>query len=327
MNLVFDNCTEAYLGLAGLIRDNYEYESSPRGQKVKECLGVRFEITNPLDRIPYIPVRKFSMQYMIAEMLWYFSAEDKTAWIANYAPFWDKISDDGLTANSAYGARLFKRNIKIAGGRINQWLYVKGELEKDPDSRRAIMHIRVPSDSIDANLDVPCTLALQFFIRDGKLDLMVNMRSSDLILGIAYDIPAFTMFQEAMALELGIPVGRYIHVSNSLHVYEKHFEMLDEIVTQAPQARLCHSRRGPMNPMPKKLNIEALYDFEEKIRTLETKESIIEFLNSDDMNLNKYEQSWIEILAAHRAKKIGEKDLAKDIMGNVPKQLQPIRGL
>ena len=108
----------------------------------------------------------------------------------------DKISDDGLTANSAYGARIFKKNKIIANETLNQWEYVKNELMNDPDSRRAVVHIRVPQDSATAKLDVPCTLTLQFFIRDKKLHMIVNMRSSDIIFGLTYDVPAFTLFQE-----------------------------------------------------------------------------------------------------------------------------------
>ena len=56
------------------------------------------------------------------------------------------------------------------------------------------------------------------------------MRSSDVILGIAYDVPAFTLFQEILANELGVGLGTYTHVSNSLHIYEKHFEMAEKML-------------------------------------------------------------------------------------------------
>ena len=325
VNLVFDNFTEAYVGLAKLLRDEHEYEASPRGKKVKESLGVRFEITNPLDRIPYIPARKFSMQYVIAESLWYLSGNNQTEWIANYAPFWNNITDDGKTANSAYGARLFKENNKIAGGRINQWEYIKEELKNDPDSRRAVMHIRVPDDSIDAKLDVPCTLALQFFIRDGKLNLMVNMRSSDLILGIAYDIPAFTLFQELMALELGVELGRYIHVSNSLHVYEQHFDMLNEIANSEKISVSIHSRRGPVEPIPGKLDINGIFEFENKIRNCKSYAELDKIVLDDTFTFTNYERDWSLILAAHQAKKIGEKGYCRELMNTVSRQLRPIR--
>jgi len=215
----YQSFTHCYISLVRNVYENPSFEASPRGQKVKEILGASFTILNPRDRIPYVAGRKFSVPYMVAELLWYLSGNNQTEWISKYSSFWKNISDDGETANSAYGARLFRRHDKIAQGRLNQWQYVIDELTHDPDSRRAVMHLRVPDDSVDAKLDVPCTLALQFFIRDGALHQVVNMRSSDVIFGIAYDIPAFTLFQELLANELGIGFGTDTHTSNSLHIY------------------------------------------------------------------------------------------------------------
>ena len=324
---VYRDFTNAYLDLAREVRDNYDYVSSPRGMKVKEKLGVRFEITNPLHRIPYVPARKFKIQYMIAEALWYLSGDNKTEWIANYAPFWRDISDDGLTANSAYGARIFKTHPRIAQGNLNQWEYIKDELRRDPDSRRAFLHIRTPDDSIIGSKDVPCTIGLQFFIRDGKLDLVVNMRSSDLVLGISYDVPAFTLLQELMAIELDVPVGTYIHVSNSLHVYEKHFDMLDEILEQRniAKSQLLSYMRGPMAPMPKQQNTTELYNLEARLRACQSGTAIGEVLD-DAKYLDPYWFDWVQVLAANRFTKIGNKRKMLSLMQSVgSEQLRPIK--
>ena len=103
MENVYDNFTDCYLDLAQKVYEDPDYESSPRGMAVREKLACKFTITNPLDRLPYVPARKFSATYVVAELLWYLSADDKTDWIANYSSFWNSISDDGTTANSAYG--------------------------------------------------------------------------------------------------------------------------------------------------------------------------------------------------------------------------------
>ena len=245
----YQSFTHCYISLVRNVYENPSFDASPRGQKIKEIIGASFTILNPRDRIPYVAGRKFGMTYMVAELLWYLSGNNQTEWISKYSAFWKDISDDGKTANSAYGARLFQPHPKIAQGRLNQWEYVIEELKRDPDSRRAVMHLRVPDDSIDAKLDVPCTLALQFFIRDGKLHQVANMRSSDVIFGIAYDIPAFTLFQELLANELGVDVGTYTHTSNSLHIYERHFAMAENILKTSnvnkSQMQLW-KRYGPM---------------------------------------------------------------------------------
>ena len=312
----FENFTECYIGLIKEVYNNPTYMSAPRGQKIKEKLGVSFTIRNPRDRIPYVAGRKFSVSYMVAELLWYLSANNKTEWISKYSAFWKDISDDGVTANSAYGARLFEKHPKIADGRYCQWQYILSELNRDSDSRRAVMHLRVPSDSIDATLDVPCTLSLQFFIRSEELHMIVNMRSSDLVFGIAYDIPAFTLFQEILAGQLGVGLGTYTHMSNSLHIYESHFEMVENILERENRSIKLHEAHGPMPPLGP-LNckqwvldgwIEKLMKAEKLVNTLaspyEVQQVINTYFEQSEVSDNIW-SDWCRVLAAHRLRKLG----------------------
>ena len=309
----FSDFTECYISLIDKVYNEPEYESAPRNQNIKEVIGASFTIEDPRCRIPFTVGRKFSMSYMVAELVWYLSGNNSTEWISNHSGFWKNISDDGVTANSAYGARLFRPNEKIAGGRLTQIDYILDELRRDSDSRRAVLHIRVPDDSIDAKLDVPCTLALQFFIRDGKLHQVANMRSSDLIFGIAYDIPAFTLFQEMIANELGVGLGSYTHVSNSLHIYERHFEMAEEILN-AVNVTTSKSFNRQVGEMPafsqgvKQMlgGAKQLSDVETQIQTCATEAEVLRLV---DESLNSFAQpfsDWLRVLAAARLKKISK---------------------
>lgn len=316
----YKNFTEAYYDLVRSVYTDFEHLSAPRGLKNLEKLGYSFRIENIRDRIPFMAPRKFSMTYMIAELVWYLSGNDSTEWIANYSSFWRNISDDGKTANSAYGARIFKPHDRIAGNIHpvwTQWNYVLSELRSDPDSRRAVIHIRSPHDSILAAKDVPCTLALQFFIRDNKLHQVASMRSSDLILGIAYDVPAFTTFQELLAVELGVECGHYTHVSNSLHIYERHFDMCEEILAEASYERM--QACGPMPDMPKGGIPMTFLDAAETLaRGSETEQQLLGVI--DDIMLtdvDPYWKDWALILAWHRANKLKLDDLCTKIMSLV----------
>ena len=309
----YGNFSHAYVDLCRLIRDESDFVSSPRGMKIKEKLGVQFRIKNIQDRLPYIEARNFSLSYFVAETLWYMSGSNSTEWISRYAPFWKEISDDGKTANSAYGARIFKLHPRIADGGLNQWEYVKGELKRDPDSRRAVIHIRTPDDSLHAVKDVPCTLALQFFIREGKLHLHVNMRSSDIILGIAYDVPAFTTMQEILANELSVELGEYVHTSNSLHCYERDFEMLDAI------ARSSDNLGRPMPAYPRSFPINDLMRVEHRVHEMTDGEFLDGFTlispnlsdGAEDPASYQLINDWKNILCSFRARKMKDHQLAQ----------------
>lgn len=314
----FSSFTEAYDSLLKAVYICPEYESSPRGMKVKENLCVRFEITNPLNRIPQNKGRNWSVSYCIAELIWYLSGNSETAWISNYSSFWSNISDDGTTANSAYGARIFLPHERIASKidpNWTQWDYVLNELSHDHDSRRAVIHIRTPSDSILAKKDVPCTLTLQFFLRDDALNLAVTMRSTDLIFGLGYDVPAFTIMQELMAKQLSVRLGRpiklgsYIHVSNSLHIYEKHFKMVEDILKSDVKVGEAMSPM-PTHEPPSKLLMSA----ESIIRSCNDVKLLHSLTDQLCGTFHPYYADWIYILAAHRAKKIGSQDDARALL-------------
>jgi thymidylate synthase len=301
----YKNFTSAYIDLARMIRDNFDFEVSPRGMKVKEKLGVQFRITNPRNRLPYVKGRNFSLSYFVAESIWYMSGSNSTEWISKYAPFWRNISDDGVTANSAYGARIFKTNPRIAGSQLIQWNYVLEELRRDPDSRRAVIHIRTPDDSISAKKDMPCTLSLQFFIRENKLHLHVSMRSSDVILGLAYDVPAFTLMQEVMANDLGVELGEYVHTSNSLHCYDRDYEMLNDIANTQLDSNFENSNYLEMPPLPKEFPTDELFKLEANVSKMKNEvDPIVNFDGQPTSESVHLIQDWIFILRSAQARKM-----------------------
>ena len=310
--LVFENFTQAYYALVDATYNAHDYETAPRGMKIRENLFTSFVITNPRDRLLFCPERNFPLDYVMAEILWYISANNETEWISNYSSFWKNISDDGVTANSAYGARIFVPHERIGGWKApvdwNQWEYVKQELKADPDSRRAVIHIRTAQDSFLAKKDVPCTLNLQFFIRDEKLHLVVQMRSNDLILGTALDVPAFTFMQEMMAMELGLDVGFYYHTSNSMHVYERHYQMCEDILKNASGKQQVATA---MPKLPGQPPVDELMKLEARAKAASTHDELIVVGNAARELSDPLWTDWAHILCAHRAKKLGLKDLER----------------
>lgn len=326
-----DSFSQAYAQLINDVYNNYTYECAPRGQKIREKLSVSFQIKNPRRRLlsgPALVHREFPLTYVIAESLWYLLGENRTDWIANYSSFWNNISDDGVTANSAYGARIFRPHTAIAQGRFTQWDYVKEELKRDPDSRRAVILIRSPEDSIDATKDVPCTLSLQFFIRDSALHMVVTMRSTDLILGLTNDVPAFCLFQELMALELGVKLGTYMHTSNSLHIYERHFPMCEKILGSAeglidtapelPPIELpAISIGGPWIIPTAQLN--RLQELARSVTTIAGLKNLSELFEGDRVmsgHVHEYWRDWGRLLLAHRAGKLGDQAYKKELINS-----------
>ena len=80
MEYCFNNFTECFKTLVEEVYHNHDFISSPRGLEIKQRLGVSFEISDPRNRLLYVKNRKFSLEYMIAECLWYLSGNNETSW-------------------------------------------------------------------------------------------------------------------------------------------------------------------------------------------------------------------------------------------------------
>ena len=103
------------------------------------------------------------------------------------------------------------------------------ELKRNALTRRAVISIR--DNQVDfSNPDPACMQNIQFFIRDDKLHAKVLFRSNDLTEAFFYNAFALIRLQERVAADVGVPAGTYTHRSNSMHCYEKDFDMLKNFV-------------------------------------------------------------------------------------------------
>lgn len=233
---------EVHRTLMGELLERPDFRPSPRGSRVHELVASGFELTDPRNRLILHPARAANYGFAVGELCWYIRGDSDLETMAYYNKRMSQFSDDGKTINSAYGMRMFEPIHDYPGGAPphSQWGAVLKELKDDPDSRRAVIHINQPRDLFkatcpDGSKDVPCTMALQFMVRDRRLVLHVTMRSNDLVWGTPYDVFSFTCLQECMLYELqdaGVPVddlGSYHHTATSLHVYDRHLEMAAKV--------------------------------------------------------------------------------------------------
>lgn len=212
IRVITETATQAFENWFEILRKMGLSQPSRAGKVVGEVLNAVTIIKDPTRGIVQSPIRKMPMRYAVGELLWYMSGSNKLCDIEQYSDFWKNISDDGETLNSAYGFRIKKQF------GFDQWEHVKDCLSVDPQSRQAVIHIKEPSNQ--RTKDVPCTIALQYQIRDNKLYATTYMRSNDIWRGFPYDVFAFTAFQVMLAMELGVGLGEYTHVAGSLHLYE-----------------------------------------------------------------------------------------------------------
>lgn len=214
MQIVANTATEAWEEAYEFLKQEVgESHNSRAGEVVGEVLNAMFVIQDPRNSFVDSPTRKLSIKYAVGELMWYLSGSNSVKQISQYGKFWDTLSDDEETVNSAYGHRIYHKF------GFDQWEYIKMMLTKDSYSRQAIVHIKDPSQK--ATKDTPCTVALQYQIRENKLYATTFMRSNDIWLGVPYDFFAFMSLQVKLAMELSVELGEYTHIAGSLHLYKK----------------------------------------------------------------------------------------------------------
>jgi thymidylate synthase len=193
-------------------------EVSPRGQKTREVLDAVIVLSQPHRALPIGTSRGLKPAIAVAEALQLIGE-------VSYPQLLGKITKnftgfmDGGTFHAAYGPRL--------RGQVDA---VIDKINEDADTRQAVMTIWDPQhDNAPGYADYPCTIALQFMVRDRALDLHVTMRSNDVWLGLPYDIFQFTQLQIAVANTLGVPAGVYYHHVVSLHAYERDWDKIVDL--------------------------------------------------------------------------------------------------
>lgn len=230
-----DSFAEAYRSVLYDLIHNYDYETSPRGSKVREITNVAIQINNPYSNLYKNEIRSSQKKYIAAECVWYFSGTNTTDFIDDYAKMWKTIANPGGTVNSAYGYQILNdKNDNL----ITEWEWAVKSLVEDKDSRQAIMHINKPVHNRPGIKDYPCTLTIGFMIREDKLNMTVHMRSNDAILGLPTDFAEFSIMQQQMLRHLRhtyplLELGSYIHFVDSMHIYERHFDLADKMLRYA----------------------------------------------------------------------------------------------
>ena len=198
---------------------DYHYESNPRHLKIRERINYNYTVDMKEPLICNIE-RNLNYGFMFGEASWILKGRNDLEYIEKFMKNYAKYSDDGFSLNGAYGPKI-----------MDQLSWAAKELKQDNDSRRC--YINIWRERPGESKDIPCTTGMQFLIRDGLLNAVVNMRSQDIVYGMTYDVFTFTMVAKALQLllyssyNLMVDIG-YLHFrAGSANIYEPDYDKID----------------------------------------------------------------------------------------------------
>lgn len=205
---------------------NGNFTTDKTGMKTIELLSASFIADEPA--IFGTP----SAEYIAAELAWYYkmSLNINDIHDGREPPqAWQYAANEYGEINSNYGYIVFSEKYH------NQYGQVLHELIKNPDTRRAQMIYNRPSMWLEYNEDgkndFVCTNAQTFYIRDGKLHMVSQMRSNDVVFGYKNDYAWAQHLMDSMVSDLGkhdisLEKGTLFWQVMNLHVYERHFHLV-----------------------------------------------------------------------------------------------------
>jgi thymidylate synthase len=200
-------------------------ESQPRSLKVRELIYGQYSVDSTQPFASFKD-RAFNWKYFAGEVAWYLKKDCDIDYINKFSNFWKGITNPGTNEiNSNYGALLFGPQLK----------WCLDSLKADINTRQAIAFLNQPKYQFEGNKDFVCTMYLNFFIRDNKLNMKVQMRSNDIFYGLTFDAPFFAVVHQHMLLWLKetyptLEIGEYAHFADNIHYYERHFELSEHIL-------------------------------------------------------------------------------------------------
>lgn len=189
-----------------------------------------FGIVNRYDlskEFPIITIRETAFKKCVDEILWIWQKKSNNIKDLN-SHIWDSWADKNGFIGKAYGYQLGVKH-KYKEGEFDQVDRVLFDLKNNPYSRRIMTNIYNHHDLSEMNL-YPCAYSMTFNVVNGKLNAILNQRSQDTLTANNWNVVQYAVLVHMFAQVSGLKVGEFVHVISDAHIYDKHVDMVKQIV-------------------------------------------------------------------------------------------------
>lgn len=190
----------------------------------------KFGIINEYDlsiEFPIITLRPTAFKSTIDEILWIWQKKSNNIKDLN-SKIWNSWADKDGSIGTAYGYQLGVKH-KYREGLMDQVDRVLFDLKNNPMSRRIMTNIYVHEDLHGMNL-YPCAYSMTFNVEGDRLNAILNQRSSDVLVANNWNVVQYTVLLHMFAQVSGFKPGKLIHVIADAHIYDRHIDMVKELV-------------------------------------------------------------------------------------------------
>ena len=198
----------------------YGEAKSSRAGMVRSLFGK--QIGADLEQeFPMLTGKKIYFEKARAEWMWMYQGKTDIRYLNDHGiKWWNPYANEEGDVGKVYGHQIRNFNDKI-----DQWTLCKEEIENN--SRRALITFWNPVDEPWQSLP-PCYSNFNFVRMGDKLNMVMNIRSSDVAVGLPYDMIIGAMALHEMAVQTGLK-PKYISYSLAdAHIYANNAVPLEE---------------------------------------------------------------------------------------------------
>ena len=181
------------------------------------------------NEFPIPTLRNTAIKTGIKEILWIYQDQDSSLDSARKRDinWWNEWDIGNFTVGQRYGATISKWDL------INKLL---NNLKDDPFSRRHIINMYQESDLQETAGLYPCAYETIWSVRKIDdifyLDLTLIQRSNDFLISGYINKVQYVALQLMICSHLGYKPGKFCHLIQNLHIYDRHFDAANEILNR-----------------------------------------------------------------------------------------------
>jgi thymidylate synthase len=223
----------SYLDLLQDVMDNGAVKEDRTGTGTKSVFGrqLRFDLNKGF---PLVTTKRMHLKSIIHELLWFLMGDTNIRYLQeNGVRIWNEWADENGDLGPVYGSQW--RAWEAPGGvKIDQIAQVVDSIKQNPDSRRHLVSAWNVAEIDNMKLP-PCHFVFQFYVVNGKLSCMLTMRSSDIFLGLPFNIAQYALLTHMIAQQCDLEVGEFIYSGGDVHIYSNHFDQVEIQLAREPK--------------------------------------------------------------------------------------------
>ncbi len=222
-----------YLKLMAEILKNGKSKPTRGVHGIKSIFGyqMHFDLRHGF---PLLTTKKMPFSLLLHELLWFVSGSSNIKYLQDHKiHYWDEFADKDLNLGPVYGVQW--RHWKGQDGQeFDQLQWTIDQIKTNPHSKAIIVNAWNVAD-LEAMRLPPCHTMFQFDVTKGKLRMQLYQRSSDVFLGLPFNIAQYAMLLQMVASLTGLEARELVISIGNAHLYNNHLDQAKEQLKRKPK--------------------------------------------------------------------------------------------